>query len=124
MPESVRDRPTKAHEQVFLLSKQARYFYDAEAIAEQAESRPQQRLTSTAKQPMGASRAAAGVQNPTCQGGTSSERNKRSVWTVATQPLPKPTSPRSRRSLPKPASRQAPARKAVARIVVHSGRGR
>lgn len=34
MPESVRDRPTKAHEQVFLLSKQARYFYDAEAIRE------------------------------------------------------------------------------------------
>jgi DNA modification methylase len=29
MPESVTDRPTKAHEQVFLLSKQANYFYDA-----------------------------------------------------------------------------------------------
>ena len=37
MPESVTDRPTKAHEYVFLLSKSARYFYDAEAIAEQAE---------------------------------------------------------------------------------------
>ena len=36
MPESVRDRPTKAHEQVFLLSKSPRYFYDAEAIAEAA----------------------------------------------------------------------------------------
>jgi DNA modification methylase len=34
MPESVTDRPTKAHEYLFLLSKQARYFYDAEAIAE------------------------------------------------------------------------------------------
>jgi len=34
MPESVRDRPTKAHEQVFLLSKRSRYFYDAEAIKE------------------------------------------------------------------------------------------
>jgi len=34
MPESVTDRPTKAHEQVFLLSKQARYFYDADAIRE------------------------------------------------------------------------------------------
>ena len=31
MPESVRDRPTRAHEQVFLLAKEARYFYDAES---------------------------------------------------------------------------------------------
>lgn len=34
MPESVRDRPTKAHEYVFLLSKSERYFYDAGAIRE------------------------------------------------------------------------------------------
>ena len=34
MPESVRDRPTKAHEYVFLLSKSPRYFYDAEAVKE------------------------------------------------------------------------------------------
>jgi len=33
MPESVTDRPTKAHEYVFLLTKSARYFYDAEAIS-------------------------------------------------------------------------------------------
>lgn len=36
MPESVTDRPTSAHEHVFLLAKSARYFYDAEAIAEPA----------------------------------------------------------------------------------------
>jgi DNA modification methylase len=34
MPESVRDRPTKAHEYVFLLSKHPRYFYDADAVRE------------------------------------------------------------------------------------------
>src|SRR6185295_11123179 len=34
MPESVTDRPTKAHSTVFLLSKQPRYFYDADAIRE------------------------------------------------------------------------------------------
>lgn len=34
MPESVRDRPTSAHEYVFLLSKSARYFYDADAVRE------------------------------------------------------------------------------------------
>ena len=36
MPESVRDRPTKAHEYLFLLSKAERYFYDAAAIVEDA----------------------------------------------------------------------------------------
>lgn len=34
MPESVKDRPTKAHEQIFLLSKSERYYYDANAVAE------------------------------------------------------------------------------------------
>ena len=38
MPESVTDRPTKAHETVFLISKSPRYYYDAEAIAEPCES--------------------------------------------------------------------------------------
>ena len=34
MPESAKDRPTSAHEHIFLLTKSARYFYDAQAIAE------------------------------------------------------------------------------------------
>jgi len=34
MPESVQDRPTSSHEYIFLLSKQKRYYYDADAIAE------------------------------------------------------------------------------------------
>jgi DNA modification methylase len=34
MPESVRDRPTKAHEYVFMLTKSPRYYYDAAAVAE------------------------------------------------------------------------------------------
>ncbi len=34
MPESVTDRPTKAHEYLFLFAKSERYFYDAQAIAE------------------------------------------------------------------------------------------
>jgi hypothetical protein len=34
MPESVTDRPTKSHEYLFLLSKGAKYYYDADAIAE------------------------------------------------------------------------------------------
>ena len=37
MPESITDRPTKAHEYVFLLTKAARYYYDGEAIKEPHE---------------------------------------------------------------------------------------
>jgi hypothetical protein len=88
MPESVTDRPTKAHEYLFLLAKSERYYYDASAIAERAEAIPQQRFTSTAQQPKGADRASNGVQNPTCQGGTWTTRNRRSVWTIATEPYP------------------------------------
>ncbi len=40
MPESVTDRPTKAHEYIFLLTKSARYYFDAEAVREAAESGP------------------------------------------------------------------------------------
>ena len=35
MPESVTDRPTSAHEHIFLLTKRARYFYDADAVREE-----------------------------------------------------------------------------------------
>lgn len=43
MPESVTDRPTKAHEYIFLLTKSAKYFYDAEAIKEPAIYREDER---------------------------------------------------------------------------------
>jgi DNA modification methylase len=45
MPESVRDRCTKAHEYIFMLSKSARYYYDADAIAEPLASTSIDRLT-------------------------------------------------------------------------------
>ena len=40
MPESVTDRPVKAHEYIFLLSKEDRYYYDAQAILEPVQSGP------------------------------------------------------------------------------------
>ena len=46
MPESVRDRPTSAHEHIFLLSKQPRYFYDADSVRTPAK-------TATTKMPDG-----------------------------------------------------------------------
>jgi DNA modification methylase len=45
MPESVTDRPTRAHEFIFLLSKSARYFYDADAIREPMSESTFARLT-------------------------------------------------------------------------------
>lgn len=86
MPESVRDRPTKSHEYVFLLSKSPCYFYDADAIAEPSlfpgDNRAERTDTRKEVDPMcldGGSRSRTGSP-------TGDYRNKRSVWTVATQP--------------------------------------
>jgi DNA modification methylase len=89
MPESVTDRPTKAHEMIYLLAKQERYFYDAEAISEKiSEStvdRNNYRRTGYAKE--GAVIDGVNYLNPKItefwNGGF---RNKRTVWTIATQP--------------------------------------
>jgi site-specific DNA-methyltransferase (cytosine-N4-specific) len=54
-PESVKDRPTRAHEYLFMLTRSERYFYDREAIMER-------------------------------EGG--GERNRRTVWSINTQPFP------------------------------------
>jgi DNA modification methylase len=42
MPESMADRPTKAHEQLFLLSKEEQYFYNADAIREPFATDPKE----------------------------------------------------------------------------------
>lgn len=83
MPESVSDRPTRAHEFVFLLTKAPRYFYDAEAVREPDQGRRSgngyvrpERLS------YGGSEAPRG-QGSEWLGGAG--RNRRSVWTVPTQ---------------------------------------
>ncbi len=91
MPESVRDRCTKAHEQVFLLTKNARYYYDAAAIAEEgvepAGVRKQMAATGRAES-MG--RSPSGNEGDGVRWETSGTRNKRSVWTIPAQPNPCP----------------------------------
>jgi DNA modification methylase len=91
MPESVTDRPTKAHEYLFLLSKQERYHYDASAIMERVgepirmaksfrdggvytNNRSFNNSGSTEKD-------THGDGAPSLDG-----RNRRSVWTIATMP--------------------------------------
>jgi site-specific DNA-methyltransferase (adenine-specific) len=87
MPESVTDRPTKSHEYVFLLTREARYFYDADAIREPAEYGYCPTTNGDAWQSIGAS-----DRNPLRGGKTvklgdgTGGRNARSVWAIATQP--------------------------------------
>lgn len=80
MPESVRDRCTKAHEYIFLLSKSERYFYDAKAVRE--------------PEVCGRMRGPALHRDTVSTNGNSGLarregdgfRNRRSVWSVATRP--------------------------------------
>lgn len=106
MPESVRDRCTKAHEYIFMLSKSARYHYDAEAVAEPAvyvgvagqdangfknPLRFNGKLADSTKKQDGHGRRHAGFNarwdEARARGECSTTRNKRSVWEVATAPF-------------------------------------
>lgn len=87
MPESVTDRPTKAHEQIFLLTKQPRYYYDADAIREGDSGKPSGNgfVRDYRLSYQNADGSGRGSDEQWEPGGG---RNKRSVWTVATQPFP------------------------------------
>lgn len=119
MPESITDRPTKAHEYLFLLAKSERYFYDAEAIKEpvvygdhprngtpdlepvQAPGQPMQagitrlRRSGNRERTKGAAAEAQGrVPGRSSMGhgvpwqDLDGKRNRRSVWTITTEPFP------------------------------------
>jgi DNA modification methylase len=101
MPESVRDRCTKAHEYVFLMTKSERYFYDAEAVSEASKDPDGFRYQGGYKE-MQQHNIAAGMLRsdgsaachsrtetgsvPHFASGYGSRRNRRSVWTVTTKP--------------------------------------
>jgi DNA modification methylase len=117
MPESVTDRPTKSHEYLFLLTKSARYYYNAEAIAEPCETDAKENYPARA-QVIGRGGLACLEQSASPQQRTSGglpprwpgigpqhaterdrgekyepmqthpTRNARSVWTIATSPYP------------------------------------
>ena len=91
MPESVKDRPTSAHEHVFLLSKRGAYFYDAGAIAEDA-TWPIGKGDRTRGQTAYASAQAGAKGNPQRDsnggvGGNGTTRNARNVWTITPKPF-------------------------------------
>lgn len=88
MPESVRDRCTKAHEQIFLLSKSPRYYFDSEAIKEPvAESSAARLAQPTLAQQAGSARVPGKTNGNMKAVGNGETRNKRSVWTVTTKPF-------------------------------------
>jgi len=90
MPESVKDRCTKAHEYIFLLAKSAQYYYDNEAIKEDAKPESKKRYKSTfhtgKKEISGQGRPDNAPNTPGYKKWTG-KRNKRSVWTVTTKPF-------------------------------------
>lgn len=92
MPESVTDRCTKAHEYLFLLTKSARYYYDANPLRTPHEQKyAQRRLTKTGN-PDGLERTWQGQpeffsEEPQTFGHPLGA-NKRSVWSIHTQPFP------------------------------------
>lgn len=94
MPESVTDRPTKAHEYIFLLSKSQQYYYDHEAIKEPAVGSTTGPAASFRRHNSQRNHALCPNNTPTHR--TDREdvrydgplRNKRSVWKVATKPFP------------------------------------
>lgn len=110
MPESVRDRCTKAHEYIFLLSKSERYYFNQDAILEPCSPNTHARLSQDVQNQVGSTRANGGaktngnlkaVGRKFDPGAVSNKnnasfdaamaimpthRNRRSVWTVVTQP--------------------------------------
>jgi DNA modification methylase len=115
MPESVKDRPTKAHEYIFLLSKAKRYFYDGEAIKEPSSENTNPRRAAkdrgkvvggwaygaTERTAIAHAQTKAGKRkfgtreegiknNPSFEeavSGVRPTRNKRSVWDMVTEPF-------------------------------------
>jgi DNA modification methylase len=104
MPESVTDRPTKSHEHLFLLTKSAKYYYDAKAISEPCAGLNLHDITGSSyvapgQTPHTGTRRSGNTTRvlgnergrPSSHLGASipwegTTRNKRDVWTVPTQP--------------------------------------
>lgn len=95
MPESVRDRCTKAHEYIFLLSKSERYYFDTEAMRERgvmtagdsagSRQRDTRKTHGVGGGNDGINKAKEKLRQELEEKGYTT-RNRRSVWTVTTRP--------------------------------------
>jgi len=85
MPESVRDRPTSCHEKIWLITKNKKYYYDAESIKEPVVTS----VNTKSGCKFGGNKTTKEL-NATISGKKweySSTRNKRNVWTITTKPF-------------------------------------
>ena len=94
MPESVTDRPTKAHEYIFLLAKSERYYYDAAAVMEEnagilpwGDKRQFKYNDEAAQGKHGKGMFSGGTREDYIAKYYQNGRNRRSVWTVTTKPF-------------------------------------
>ena len=89
MPESIKDRPTSAHEKIWLITKSKKYYYDADAIKEPVAEATITRLSEkNLKNQKGSTRGNGGMKSngnmkPV---GNMETKNKRNVWTITTKP--------------------------------------
>ncbi len=87
MPESVTDRTTKAHEFIFMLTKQERYWYDQEAIKESTPAVSPRQFGRKVPEAYGLDRLTGNMRDGitwSSDGG----RNRRSVWSIASESFP------------------------------------
>ncbi len=93
MPESVTDRPTSAHEHIFLLTKAPKYFYDGDAIREPYNEDSLSRYDSPLQQVVNGANQPGGDPSLREKGKTMMTpnpmgRNTRNVWTLSPEPFP------------------------------------
>jgi DNA modification methylase len=89
MPESVKDRCTKAHEYIFLLTKSDRYYFDHLAIHEPVTETTKSRKAQDVEGQQGSSRVPGKTNGNMKAVGNGETRNARSVWSITTQPYKK-----------------------------------
>jgi DNA modification methylase len=87
MPESVRDRCTKAHEYIFLLSKSGKYYYDREPIREPVKKGCDGTIRAISRERSGPVDVGNGAHISERVYNEIKGANKRSVWTIATKPF-------------------------------------
>lgn len=90
MPESVKDRCTKAHEYIFLLSKSKKYYFDNEAIKEDCVGKDERKWADSYEKAYSIKQGETNAnikRTKRYSKDGSFKRNKRSVWTVTTKPF-------------------------------------
>ncbi|WP_276828572.1 DNA-methyltransferase [Bifidobacterium coryneforme] len=87
MPESVRDRPTRAHETVFLLSRNTSYHYDAEAVRQPLTDSSVRKLSQDVPSQQGSDRVPGRGNGPMKAVNSPEGRNIRDVWDINTTPF-------------------------------------